>query len=149
VDRDSAAGYVVPRRHLEREGLDPDRYFSSELFLQSHYAVVDAVASGRVDAGATFCTLDPTTGTVLTAGWTDAEGAVLRPMQPVVRMGPIPNDTVVASRSLVEAERAAVLQWLLQPDVPSQRAAFEALRASSFRAVSPEHYGPLRRLCAR
>src|SRR5207244_9244357 len=56
VDRGSAAGYLVPRMHLASQGFDLTTFFASETFTQSHLAVVDAVAFGQVDVGATFCT---------------------------------------------------------------------------------------------
>ncbi|HEY1955589.1 MAG TPA: PhnD/SsuA/transferrin family substrate-binding protein, partial [Polyangiaceae bacterium] len=52
VDRESSSGYIVPRIHLASLGCDLSGFFSTESFVQSHVAVVDAVISGRADVGA-------------------------------------------------------------------------------------------------
>src|SRR5206468_2425304 len=53
VQRDSAAGYLVPRMHLAAQGFDVLRFFSRELFVHAHSGVIDAVVSGDADVGAT------------------------------------------------------------------------------------------------
>jgi len=58
VDRESCSGYVMPRLFLAASSLDPRTLFSSETFLGSHSAVVDAVVARRVQVGATFCSVD-------------------------------------------------------------------------------------------
>jgi ABC-type phosphate/phosphonate transport system substrate-binding protein len=59
VDRESCSGYVMPRLFLAASSLDLKTLFSSEMFLGSHSAVVDAVVARRVQVGATFCSVDP------------------------------------------------------------------------------------------
>ena len=61
VDKESAAGYLVPRMHLASLGLDARTFFAHETFAHSHLGVIDAVVSGAADVGATFCTLEPGT----------------------------------------------------------------------------------------
>lgn len=53
VDRGSTAGYLIPRRMLREAGLDPDTDITAT-FLNSHGAVLEAVADGIVPAGALF-----------------------------------------------------------------------------------------------
>ncbi len=53
VDRGSTAGYLIPRRMLREAGLNPDTDITA-VFLNSHGAVLDAVADGAVPAGALF-----------------------------------------------------------------------------------------------
>ena len=57
VDRYSAAGFVVPRIELAKAGLDVKTAFASQHFYGSHAAVVQAVADGRADFGATYVRL--------------------------------------------------------------------------------------------
>ena len=54
VDKNSTSGYLFPRHWLRRNGLNPDRDFSSVTFSGTgkHFDVVLAVLQGEVDAGA-------------------------------------------------------------------------------------------------
>jgi phosphonate transport system substrate-binding protein len=54
VDRTSASGYLFVRLQLAARGIEPDSFFSEELFESSHTGVVKAVLEGRADAGATY-----------------------------------------------------------------------------------------------
>lgn len=54
VEPSSASGYLFAKRWLERQGMDPDRHLVEAVFVGSHEAVIRAVLSGEVDAGATF-----------------------------------------------------------------------------------------------
>lgn len=149
VQRDSASGYLAPRIHLAAQGFDVFRFFSREVFLANHAEVIDAVASGQVDVGATFCRVDPATGQVAAGGWLDAEGRSKRPVEPLVTIGPIPNDAMIASNELPSSARAGLVRWLLDPD-PTTRALFEELVGTSdFRLARSEHYDELRRQLRR
>src|SRR5262245_58804182 len=54
TDPRSSAGYLFPRAHLLELGFDPERFFSNQVFVGSHRAVVEAVLEGRADVGATY-----------------------------------------------------------------------------------------------
>ena len=54
VEPASASGYLFARRYLEQEGFDVARDLRGTPFLGSHDAVLRAVLSGEVDAGASF-----------------------------------------------------------------------------------------------
>jgi ABC-type phosphate/phosphonate transport system substrate-binding protein len=144
VDRESAAGYLVPRLHLASLGLDVKRFFAQELFEHSHLGVVDAVVSGAADVGATFCTLDPQTNRVLTAGWTAADGSTIRNVDVAATIGPIPNDVIVASTRVPASIRSAVARWLLAPDERSSDLFAELFQVRTFKVASPEHFETLR-----
>ncbi|MBX3189560.1 MAG: phosphate/phosphite/phosphonate ABC transporter substrate-binding protein [Labilithrix sp.] len=144
VQRDSAAGYLVPRMHLAAQGFDVLRFFARELFVHSHSGVIDAVLSGDADVGATFCSVDDATGAVVRAAWLDAGGQSTKPLEAIATMGPIPNDAVVASSTLPAAARAAITRWLLTLDGRA-RELFEGLLGSGdFRVPAPNHYEMLR-----
>ena len=54
VEKGSSSGYKFPLALLLQKGIDPYRYFSKVFYLGSHAHVVEAVANGKVDAGATW-----------------------------------------------------------------------------------------------
>lgn len=144
VQRDSAAGYLVPRMQLAAQGHDVLRFFSRELFVHSHPAVIDAVAAGDADVGATYCHVDAATKQLSRAPWTDDDGRPLRPVEAIATFGPIPNDALVSSNELPVAARAALTRWLLDLD-PRARDLFERiLGAHDFRVPSPDHFDALR-----
>ena len=144
VQRDSAAGYLVPRMHLAAQGFDVLRFFSRELFVHSHNAVVDAVVNGDADVGATFCNVDVPTGRVVRSSWQDESGASLRPVEAIATMGPIPNDAVVASGAVPAAARSALTRWLLTLDGRAKDIFEKLLGSGDFRVPAPNHYEMLR-----
>ncbi len=146
VEKESAAGYVVPRMHLATKGIDPNHYFSQELVLHSHFAVVDAVVSGRVDVGATFCSLDPITKRVITAGWTAPDGTNLRPVDVLATFGPIPNDAVAAATKLPADVRARVTRFFLELESRERALLNDLVHATTFRVCAPAHFEPLRHI---
>jgi phosphonate transport system substrate-binding protein len=147
VDRESSSGYIVPRIHLASLGFDPRGLFSHESFQMSHIGVVDAVASGRADIGATFYSQD-TAGKLVSAGWTAQDGSTIRSVKIVATAGPIPNDMIVISKSLPATVRSAVQRWLLDLDDRSRQLFSEIIHGSAFRVPSSAHFQPLRGLIA-
>jgi phosphonate transport system substrate-binding protein len=143
VQRDSAAGYLVPRMHLAAQGFDILRFFARELFVHSHSAVIDAVVGGEVDVGATFCNID-NTGRVVRSAWQDDDGTSIRPIETLATMGPIPNDAVVASGDLPAATRSALTRWLLTLDGRTKQIFEKLLGSGDFRVPAPNHYEMLR-----
>jgi ABC-type phosphate/phosphonate transport system substrate-binding protein len=149
VDKESAAGYLVPRMHLASLGIDPRTFFSQESFARSHAGVVDAVVSRAVDVGATFCTLDstsPRSQRIMTAGWTASDGSKIRDVEIVTTLGPIPNDAIVASTRVSAPVRTSLTRWLLTPDERTQGLFAELFQARSFRVASSAHFDELRHM---
>jgi phosphonate transport system substrate-binding protein len=146
VDRDSAAGYLVPRMHVASLGFDLATFFASESFAQSHLGVVDAVVAGHADVGATFCTIDRQTKRIMTAGWTTSDGATLRPVEVVATLGPIPNDAIVAAARLPMPARAGLARWLHGPDARSMELLEELFHVRAFRVAPGGHFEPLRHM---
>jgi phosphonate transport system substrate-binding protein len=144
VQRDSAAGYLVPRMHLAAQGFDFLRFFSRELFVHSHSAVVDAVVSGEADVGATFCNVDVPTGKVLRSAWQDDHGVSIRPIEAIATMGPIPNDALVASTEVPAGARASLTRWLLTLDGRAKEIFERLLGSGDFRVPAQNHYEMLR-----
>ncbi len=104
VDNWSAAGYVVPRRLLREHGVSPDLMLKAQGFLGSYDAVLDALATGAADVGASFCQIDDK-GTIVRRPWTDE-------LDVLAVSDAIPGDTLCAARTadalLVEDVRAAI-----------------------------------------
>lgn len=100
VDRESAAGYLLPRLKLASLGVRPEVY--QGLFAGSHEAVVDAVLAGRADAGATHVSFAPVRGNIESAGWSHV--ASERDVRILVTAGPIPPDVIVVSRGVAEPD---------------------------------------------
>lgn len=144
VDRDSAT-YLVPRMHLVGAGFDLRTFFSSETFVHSHEAVLEAVLSSRADVGAAFCTVDPHTQRVLQAAWTAGDGTASKPVDVIALTGPIPNDGVFAATTVPDDLRREVQRVLESPDAKLRTALGTVLRADGFRAATAAHYEPLRR----
>lgn len=147
VDRESSSGYIVPRIHLASLGHDPRKFFAHETFQHSHIGVVDAVASGRVDAGATFYSIDAT-GKIVSAGWTAQDGTTIRSVKVVATAGPIPNDMIIVAKRLPVAVRGAIQRWLLGPDERSRQLFGEIIHGSEFRVPAAAHLQPLRAMMA-
>lgn len=100
VDRESCAGFLFPRLALMEAGYETRTLFDAQVALGSHAAVVQAVASGEMDVGATYVHVDPNAEDAppLRAGWIDA-GATL-PMHVVLRSRPIPSDVICATKAV-------------------------------------------------
>jgi len=107
VDRHSAAGYVIPRAKLARLGIDPRSAFATERFFGSHEAVVEAVASGRADFGATWAKA----GKDVVGPWTHMTGHE-DSVHALARFGNIPSDVVAARVDLPKPARKAVVAAL-------------------------------------
>ncbi len=143
VSRDSSAGYLLPAHALKESGAEP----GWESFEGSHAAVVRAVASGEVEAGATFCSIDPNArpNRIRTAGWTETIEVQNVAFRPVATFGPIPGDVLCASPGSSYGERAlfvsAMARMHLDPDgVGIVRGLFGADR---FEIALPRHFQSL------
>jgi ABC-type phosphate/phosphonate transport system substrate-binding protein len=148
VQRESAAGYLVPRMHLAGQGIDVLRYFSRELFVHSHTAVVEAIVNGDADVGATYCheRIEGGAPRVIRGAWMDDEGRSLRPVEVLATFGPIPNDALVGSNELSASTRGAVTRWLLDPTDRARELLKSVLGASDFRVHNPSHYDSLKHM---
>ena len=146
LDRQSASGYVLPRLHLASRGLDPDTFFSKEVFGDTHLAVLDAVSSGAADVGTSWCRIDPKTQKTLDAGWIRSDGLSIRPVRAAHTLGPVPNDAVLTSVKVRTTDRLRLVRWLLEPEKPSQGPLKELMSTHVFRTPTPAHFLALREM---
>lgn len=147
VDKQSSAGYLLPRTRLIEEGLDVDTLFAKESFLGTHQRVACAVLDGEADVGATYMSLDPTTGRPVSAGWLEG-GAGINGAFVVATVGPIPSDTIVFSRRIPAELKAAVANEVMALPASVPEAVGGLFRADGFAAVPDGHFAALRRLLA-
>ncbi len=100
VDRHSTSGYLFSYAELLRRlgGAALGRHH----FHGSHRAVLEAVANGWADFGATFATRGPDKE-VLSAGWRDLIPERAEELRPLAFVGPIPGDNLSHSPQLSSA----------------------------------------------
>jgi phosphonate transport system substrate-binding protein len=108
VEPSSASGYLLPKAHLLRAGINPVQVFTVQDFLGSHDAVCKAVAAGKYDVGATFSDPAPT---ARVSGCEGVLGKQAAKLTQVAVTDEVPNDVLVAApgvtRERVEQLRAA------------------------------------------
>ena len=148
VDKHSAAGYVLPRIELARNGVKGSS-LGEERMYGSHEGVVRAVASGRADFGATYARLDPS-GMVV-GPWTRTPG-LAKSVRVMTTFGDVPPDAIAARYDMDKALRERIVRGLRAMtkgwddreiisdvfgandfDVP-KRAAYEELRKNVYHA---------------
>jgi phosphonate transport system substrate-binding protein len=111
VTDDSMAGYVLPALALREQSIVP----GAEVFLGTHAAVVAAVMSGDVDAGATFCSVNPRAGPskIVSAGWTETVDVGSSRFRTLGLYGPIPGDVLCAAPDVSESLRDRFVDAML------------------------------------
>lgn len=147
VDSQSAAGYVVPRMHLAREGLDPTKLFGRESFLGTHERVAIAVLDGDADVGATYVSLDPVTKRPMSAGWLEA-GAGVNGAFVLATAGPIPSDAIALSNRLTPETRAKITKALTRLPVSAPESVGALFRADGFVPAQIAAFDELAKLAA-
>lgn len=145
VDRQSAAGYVVPRRWIQQSGFDPETMFKREVFAGTHTDVGRAVLRGSADAGATFAVLEPRSRKIVDSGWhatPDAGDA----LTVVASAGAIPADAIAVSMRVAADVRTEIAEALLVLDDDERQLAVKIFRSASFERCAPVYLDMLRRL---
>ncbi|MER3536051.1 MAG: phosphate/phosphite/phosphonate ABC transporter substrate-binding protein [Thermus sp.] len=98
VDKNSAAGYVFPRAALISRGINPDKFFSKQIFAGKHDAAVLAVLNRSVDAAATFANDDRNKSGAWTQFLKPEEAAQITA---IFYTRPIPGDTFTVSKQFL------------------------------------------------
>jgi phosphonate transport system substrate-binding protein len=140
VDRESCSGFVVPRLLLLASSLNLKNFFSREIFLGSHGAVVDAVLAKRVQVGATFYSVDQPSPDVRAKPQPTS-------LRVLAASGPIPNDALVVSSEMPIEMRSKLLRFFLDfrtEDV--RKLCLSLFGAGGFRVASPEHFAALQQM---
>jgi phosphonate transport system substrate-binding protein len=107
VDPNSAAGYVFPRAEITLAGIEPDDFFSNQVFSGGHDAAVLSVLNGSVDAAATFAN----DAENISGAWTQfLEEDRAAELHSIFYSRPIPGDTFSVSREFANEYPALTLQ---------------------------------------
>ncbi len=152
TDPSSSSGHIVPKYELLERGIDPDKFFSKQVFAGGHDALVLAVANKTVDAGATFVN-DP-------SGKDSAWQLFLKDPAQVAQIRmlmitkPIPGDTMcttqkfyAANTKLVDKITKIMLDLGKTPE--GSKVLRELYRIDSMVVAKPEDYDSLRAAARR
>jgi len=90
VDPLSAGGYLLPALYLRAQGCEPDRTFSSQVFLGSYRAALRAVIVGDADVAPVYAS-DATEEAARTA-MAECVGPERTRLAPIAYSGEAPND---------------------------------------------------------
>lgn len=148
VDPASLSGYVIARRWCERQGCDPDRVFSQQVFKKTHSAVARAVLAGEADLGSTYANVDPKANRIVDAGWSEI-GAAEADVHVIATIGPVPADAIMVSSKLSDTAANAVAKALCSLSGSAQAAARVLFRAERFERIPPGYMASLRELSTR
>jgi phosphate/phosphite/phosphonate ABC transporter binding protein len=142
VDRHSASGFVLPRVKLARAGIDPAVAFASDKFHGSHEAVVQAVASGEADFGATWAQATPPRN--VTGPWSRM-GALEASVRVLSVFGSVPPDVIAARADLAPTARKAIVASLktIYDEKQSRWLVRDVFGTEAFYRPDLDVYGPL------
>jgi phosphonate transport system substrate-binding protein len=129
VRKQSTSGYVYPTANFIRNGIDYKKFFSRVYFLGSQPRVTDAVASGSIDAGATW---DYNLKQAV-----NKHGPVFKI---VAKTGTIPNLGIAANSSVPRKTQDDIRAALLEAEAPL----FRGLPAAGYVIKSDSYYDPVR-----
>jgi phosphonate transport system substrate-binding protein len=129
VRKQSTSGYVYPVAYFIRNGIDYKTFFSRVYFLGSQPRVTDAIASGSIDAGATW---DYNLKQAI-----NKHGPIFKI---VARTGTIPNLGIAANSSVPETMQARIRSALLEAD----ESLFRGLPAAGYVLKEDSYYDPVR-----
>ncbi len=101
TDKDSGSGYIFPKAHLLKNGINPDKDFVKVFMLKKHDKIVEAVAQGSVDAGATYGGMD--------SSYNKKHNNALKT---IATIGPIPLEPFVAGAHLSDEMVAKIRKAL-------------------------------------
>lgn len=110
VDRESMAGYILPRHFLRQRGMDPDRVLARQTLLGSYEACLEAVVEGHAELTACFVR---GAGEQAHHGYRAILGAGRERFVSVLGLSEqAPHDAVAVSPAADEAELAAIIRRL-------------------------------------
>ena len=90
-DKGSTSGYLIPSYHFQKQGIDPDTYFSKVIYTK-HQAIETQVTRGELDAGADY---NRNRNAMIEQGLIKAEDSKI-----IWQSDPLPNDAVAVSAAL-------------------------------------------------
>ncbi len=136
VDPASTSGYLIPRKTLIENGIDPDNDFSTSYFAGTHNAVQYAIANGKVDAGASG---DNVHQRMVEAGEISADVNKI-----IYESEPIPGSPIVVRGDLPVELKQKIQQALVDMDQQIIHAVDGWGGIASYQAVSDSDYDVIR-----
>lgn len=114
VDPSSASGFLFPAAYLKKQGIEPETFFSQQIFAGGHDAAIRAVYNGDVDVAATYD--DARNKLEKIDAYKDVKTKVVL----IGKTEEIPNDTISVRASLapemVAKIKAAFLKYKDTPE---------------------------------
>ena len=111
VDPLSAGGYLLATALLRARNIDPDRVFASQAFVGSHRAAVEAVLHGEADVAAVSAHSIGEEGVAAMLRW--YVGPMGAELDAIAVTEVCPNDAIVLTTKLTEAEADAIVERLV------------------------------------
>ena len=90
-DKGSTSGYLIPSYHFQKQGIDPDTFFSKVIYTK-HQAIETQVTRGDLDAGADY---NRNRNAMIEQGLIKAEDSKI-----IWQSDPLPNDAFAVSADL-------------------------------------------------
>jgi phosphonate transport system substrate-binding protein len=106
-DKGSTSGYLIPFHHFQKQGIEPEKFFSKVLYTK-HQAIETQVAAGQLDAGADY---NRNRNAMIEQGLIQADRSRI-----IWTSDALPNDafavsqTIANDRALVAKLQAALLE---------------------------------------
>jgi phosphonate transport system substrate-binding protein len=101
VARESASGYLLPRKHLEKLGVELSNALGDELFAGSFAAALEALIAGKVQLTAVYAA--PENAAVARSGLDTLPPTLRAELRVIGYSEEMQNDGIVASSSMPEA----------------------------------------------
>lgn len=137
-DKGSTSGYLIPLHYFQRQGIDPERYFSKVLHTK-HQAIEMQIAANQLDAGADY---NRNRDAMIAAGMIKPEQSRI-----IWQSDPLPNDAFAVSASLArDPAFVAELRKALEQVGPMLKSSSALLppRYTGFVARDNSFYKPIR-----
>lgn len=133
-NRDSTSGHFMARYFLGIEGVEPERFFSRIEYSASHDSTLNAVADGKIDAGAM--------SGIFAYAAVGPGGARAKDLRMLWETSPYPDYVWAARRELPAGLRQRLMDAFLDLDfsTPASKLALEREMADGFLPAEPEDF---------
>lgn len=154
VDEKSTSGFLYPKVHFKKLGIDADKYFGSTVFSGNHVESVRLLVEGKVDAIAVFSNDKEGSDTAWAQFSADAakNAKVKKPTaKPLWTSAPIPNDPFCVRNDFYEKYPKVSHDLMfalieLEDDSKHGERFRELLGVSSLMLATSQQYEPVREL---
>lgn len=147
VDEKSASGYLYPRVHFKKQGIDPAAFFASTVFSGNHEASVRLLKDGKTDGIAVFSNDKAGQDNA----WMQFAGRGAKKAKAIWTSDPIPNDPFCVRQDFYESHPKIAHDLMfamieLQEDAKQGSQFRKVLGASSMMLATSQQYEPVREM---